>query len=188
MDSPLAKIELINHKDYPAVTDTKIEAYIIVNGKEQKVALVVKTSKYQKAKNGHTENEFIIGKVREQLSKIDTTPKDMEHKGILKATSQDNEILYATPPKSSGSNKVLKTIGKHNALISACETGRVDDVKLLLADKSVNPSFMKNEAIMTACRKEHIDVVKLLLTESRVNATLTPNDIEELETLLIKDK
>ena len=47
--------------------------------------------------------------------------------------------------------------------------GRLEIVKLLMADSRVDPSGRNNEAILLASQQGHVDVVRLLLTDPRVD-------------------
>lgn len=58
----------------------------------------------------------------------------------------------------------------------ASEYGHIDIVKLLLADKRVDPSYFYNLALLSACEKGYIKIVKLLLSDTRVEANCNMND------------
>jgi ankyrin repeat protein len=60
---------------------------------------------------------------------------------------------------------------KDYALKLACEYGHIDVVKLLLQDKSVNPTSWDNCCIRWASRNGYTKIVKLLLLDGRVDPT-----------------
>jgi ankyrin repeat protein len=61
------------------------------------------------------------------------------------------------------------------AIRYAAEYGRVEMVKLLLADDRVDPSVNDNFAIQLAAENGHIEVVKLLLADDRVDPSARGN-------------
>lgn len=62
------------------------------------------------------------------------------------------------------------------ALIYASRHGYLEVVKLLLADKRVDPSSQMNRAIREASSNGHSEVVKLLLTDPRVDPAFKNNE------------
>lgn len=57
----------------------------------------------------------------------------------------------------------------------ACKEGLPGRVKLLLANKRVNPSTCDNYGFKMACRYGRTEVVKLLLADKRVNPSAKDN-------------
>ncbi len=81
-----------------------------------------------------------------------------------------NTISSAGVKTTSKLNVVCATaVGKtknNSAIISACSSGKLEIVKLLLfntPNRGINPSTQRNNAIIFACLYGHVDVVKLLL-------------------------
>jgi ankyrin repeat protein len=68
---------------------------------------------------------------------------------------------------------------KNYAIQTASQNGHTEIVKLLLADKRVDPSADDNWAIKRASRNGHIKVVKLLLQHPKVKSSLSKEDIKK---------
>ena len=54
------------------------------------------------------------------------------------------------------------------SFITACRTGNLEAVKILLSDPDVNPQYCNNEPLEAALINRHFDIVKLLLNDKRV--------------------
>ena len=65
--------------------------------------------------------------------------------------------------------------GQEYALQWACQQGKIEDVKILLRDKKVDPSDNNNEPIVLASYYGHTQIVKLLLRDPRVDPSVLFN-------------
>ena len=65
--------------------------------------------------------------------------------------------------------RLLATDVANRMIVAACRYGRIEHVRLLLADPRVDPSVRSNAAIRWASEFGHADVVKLLLADPRVD-------------------
>jgi hypothetical protein len=80
--------------------------------------------------------------------------------GLTKLVKEllDNKKLYIDP-----------TVNRNSPIRWASEKGYVEIVKILLAQKNVNPADMANSALKNACEYGQLEVVKLLMNDSRLD-------------------
>ena len=77
-------------------------------------------------------------------------------------------------------------IGIQKRFYKAIENNNINNVKLLLNDKRVDPSDDNNWAIKLASQNGHVDIVNLLWQDQRIKNSLE-NDDKELYNKLIKN-
>ena len=58
------------------------------------------------------------------------------------------------------------------AILTACDLGYDEIVKILLADRRIDPTIEEQRPLVVACTKGHTKVVELLLADSRVDPTI----------------
>lgn len=79
-------------------------------------------------------------------------------------TKRDDLLVMAAEKGLADIVKVILPGAKIQpiALTRACKAGHVDVVKVLLADRTCNPSYNQNEALKAAKRNQHRAIVRLL--------------------------
>ena len=72
-------------------------------------------------------------------------------------------------------SREYKAFAKNDIFIEACTRSNIDLVKLLLADRAVDPNLHDGRAIEIACSKKDPDLLKILLDDGRCNPSRANN-------------
>ena len=70
----------------------------------------------------------------------------------------------------------------------AIKNNDINNVKLLLKDKRVNPSDYNNVSIIKASEKKYFNIINILWKDKRVKTSLKEDCFELYEILIKKDK